>query len=184
MPIHIETGRLLLRNFVSSDWTDLQKIAIDKAASPYAVYDHQFPAGTDEVKKITDSFGGSDDFWAVRESAAGKVIGFLHLGGETEGTKDFGYTFHSTYWGRGYATEACQAAVAYAFDQPGISRLTSSTADLNLPSVRLLLSLGFQKTSSAVISFAKTFDGQPIEFVGSSYELLKSHWTKIKPIFR
>ncbi len=178
MPVHITTERLLLRNFVSDDWKDLLEIAIDKAASPLAIYDHQFPTSEHEVKRITNWFVNGTDFLAVCESSTNRVIGYIYLGGETEKERDLGYNFHSKYWGKGYATEACVAAIEHAFNSLGVERITSSTANLNSPSVKLLRSLGFHKTGESLGSFTTTPEGSPIEFMGSSYLLEKVEWEK------
>ena len=172
-PVHIRTERLSLRPFVPDDWRDLREIAIDKAASEYAVYDHQFATSEDEVKSIATWFAGQEAFWAVCELSTHRVIGYIHLGGETEEQKDLGYCLHSAYWGKGYAIEACVAVIEHAFGSPGVQRITSGAADINYPSVRLLLSLGFRKIGEAPASFARTPEGNPIEFTGSSYLLEK-----------
>ena len=141
MPVYITTERLLIRNFATTDWKDLLEIAVDKASSQYAVYDHKFPTGKSEVKAITNWFAGGSQYLAVCELSTQKVIGFVCLSGENEKEKDIGYTFHSEYWGKGYGTEACTAAINYAFTVLNLERITSGTANLNYPSVRLLLSL-------------------------------------------
>lgn len=149
---------------------------MDKAASPYAVYDHRFPATENEVKTITDRFAKDPQFLAVCELAAQKVIGFISIYGENEKERNFGYTFHSAYWGKGYASEACAAVVEYAFNVLGIEKLHSGAANLNYPSVKLLLSLGFRKTGEEICSFWKTPEGKPIEFTGSYYLLEKDRY--------
>lgn len=178
MPVCVATRRLLLRNFTSDDWRDLLEIASDKAASPYAIYDYQFPTSEDEVRKIAAWFAGQDAFWAVCELSTRKVIGYIHLGGETEKERDLGYTLHSAWWGKGYAAEACTATVNYAFASLGVERIASVTADMNYPSVSLLKSLGFRKIAGGLASFARTPEGNPIEFMYSSYSLEKADWEK------
>jgi RimJ/RimL family protein N-acetyltransferase len=50
--------------------------------------------------------------------------------------------------GRGYATEAVQIALRYAFDQMGLRRVVAETQSLNARSVALLQRIGmvFQRT--------------------------------------
>ena len=40
----IETKRLRLRNVVPEDWQDLRTMVLQYVATPYAAYDHQWPA--------------------------------------------------------------------------------------------------------------------------------------------
>ncbi len=178
MPTEIRTERLLLRGFVPGDWKDLLEVAIDKASTPYANYDHQFPTSEAEVKKIADWLAGGADFWAVCELSTKRVIGYIHLGGEKAKEVDLGYDLHSGYWGKGYATEACTALIDYAFNGLSVERITSATANLNYPSVNLLLSLGFTKTGEHTTSFANDAQGKPIQFVGSSYLLTRAAWAE------
>ena len=77
------------------------EIAVDKAVSKYAPYDHHFPTSENEVKAITQWFARDTQFLAVNELATQKVIGYVSLSGENDKERDFGYTFHSEYWGKG-----------------------------------------------------------------------------------
>lgn len=181
MSIEIHTGRLLLRSFVSSDWRDLLETAVDKASSQYAIYDHQFPTSETEVKRIAGWFATRTDFLAVYEPSIRKVIGYIHLGGDNPAERDLGYTFHSRHWGKGYAAEACAAAIDHAFSSPAVRTIRSGTAKLNAPSVKLLRSLGFKETGEAVGSFANDPQGQPIQFVGLSFVLTRAVWMGRRP---
>lgn len=176
--VKIKTRRLEIRNFVIDDWKDLQEIVIDKEASEFAIYDHQFPTSANEVKGITEWFAKGNNFLAVCELEQNKVIGYISLNGKNDSERDLGYCFSSVYQGKGYATESCVAIINYAFDTLCIERITSGTANLNYPSCRLLNKLGFVKTGEGVGSFRKTSEGNPIEFAGSSFLLEKDKWMK------
>jgi len=176
--VNINTGRLIIRNFVQDDWKDLQDIIIDKESSEYAVYDYQFPTSENEVKGITGWFAQGDDFLAVCEIVSGRIIGYITINRGVNSERNFGYTFHSAYWKKGYATEACIAVINYTFNTMGEEKLSSGTANLNHPSYRLLEKLGFRKTGESTTSFRKTPEGKPIEFTGSSFLLEKDEWMK------
>lgn len=171
----IRTERLELRNFAAEDYRDLQDIIIDKEASDYAVYDHEFPTGEEAVKRITERFSAGDKFMAVWLPEAEKVIGFVCLNGEGR-TLDLGYCFHSRFGGRGYATEACRAVLSHAFTTLQVDSLESGTALLNEPSCRMLDRLGFEKTGEEKLAFRKTAEGNPIGFVGGTFLLKKEKW--------
>ena len=59
------------------------------------------------------------------------------------------YVFLPEWWGRGYAREACAAAIGLAFelfrDDP---RLVAVTQEANAPSVRLLEALGLVRVGA------------------------------------
>ena len=177
--IEISTARTVIRNFLPGDWFDLQEIAADKEASPYALYDHPFPTTEQEIQQITGWFSKHDNYLAVSDTAAKKVIGYIALNGE--GTEEFGlgYCVHSSYQNKGYATEACMAVINHAFGTLGAKRLTSGTAVLNLPSCRLLSRLGFRKTGENTVSFRKNEEGKAIEFTGATFELPRDAWERM-----
>lgn len=175
----IRTERLELRNFVPEDFRDLQGIIIDKEASAYAVYDHEFPIGDEAVRGITARFAKGDKFMAVWLRKAEKVIGFVCLNGEDR-KLDLGYCFHSTFGGQGYATEACRAVVRHAFTTLKVDSLESGTALLNEPSCKMLDRLGFEKTGEETLAFRKTHEGNPIEFVGGTFLLEKEAWMSLE----
>lgn len=67
------------------------------------------------------------------------VVGYLLLG---PGGK-LGYLFGRRYWGRGYATEIGQAAVAFAFSRYAWPQLSACVFADNPASARVLQKLGF-----------------------------------------
>lgn len=172
------TERLTIRNFTPDDVIDLQEIIISKEASNYAIYDHEFPTSLDEVKKINHRFSKGDKFLAIYEPTDQKVIGFVCLNGENKDILDLGFCFNALYEGKGYATEASTAVINYAFNTLQVERLESGTANLNDPARKLLQRLNFSKQNEEVLSFRKTLDGKPIEFIGSNYLLEKDDWFK------
>ncbi|GAA3341413.1 GNAT family protein [Amorphoplanes nipponensis] len=61
-----------------------------------------------------------------------------------------GYVFDPAYAGRGYATEAVTAMVAYAFDRLGLRRITAGCFADNLASVRILEKVGLRREQHGV----------------------------------
>lgn len=103
----LETRRCLIR-----DWRD------DEAGRLFDIYQH------DEVSRWTGSvaratrwrqleapFGG----WAVEERVTGAVAGTVLLSPYRDGEVEVGWHFHPDSWGRGLATEAARAVIAYGF---------------------------------------------------------------------
>jgi ribosomal-protein-alanine N-acetyltransferase len=82
--------------------------------------------------------------WAVVEKASGKMVGTCGLGyfdGRPE--LGLGFWFDPEYWGRGYATEAARACVAFAFDKLKAPELASTADARNKASQRVLEKAGF-----------------------------------------
>lgn len=74
--------------------------------------------------------------WGCVLKEIGRVIGFCGL--EYLDVVDIGYRFVPGYWGRGLATEACRASVAYGFDVIGLERIVGLALSENLASHRVL----------------------------------------------
>ncbi len=74
----------------------------------------------------------------------GKHIGNLGFrGSPAGGMVELGYGIAEEYRGFGYATEAVETLVAWAMEQPGVSRVEAETADDNAASRRVLEKCGF-----------------------------------------
>ena len=60
------------------------------------------------------------------------------------GVIKIGYTMSPAYQGRGYATEAVRALIAYAFDTLGADVVRAYASALNLASIRVAEKVGMQ----------------------------------------
>ena len=177
----IETDRLVIRGFRADDAEPLRQMIVRYQASEYAAYDHRWPTSPEEVKGVAEWFASGDSFLAVCLKATGTLIGFVALnGGEGEAGKELnlGYCFDADYHGKGYATEACRAALSRAFSTLGAARVVTGTAAANTPSCRLLARLGMSKTGEATGSFQQSEDGTPIDFLGYSFALSREEWAR------
>ncbi len=179
MTTTLETERLAIRNFHTSDWEALHEMIVQYESSEYAAYDQQWPTSPEEIKGVAQWFTGGDSFLAVCLKDTGRCIGFVSLNQEQkEGCCEFniGYIFNFDFHGKGYATEACQAAIQHAFGPLAADRVITGTAAANRASWRLLEKLGFKRTTESTGSFRNTPDGKPIEFLGYTYDLSKEEW--------
>ena len=179
--IAIETTRLFLRNFRADDAESLHEMIVQKESSPYAIYDNEWPTSLERIKKVTNWFASADHYIAVCLKETGKLIGSVCLNPaeQKESRKfDLGYCFNSDFHRLGYASEAGKAVVDYAFSDLKADCLTSGTAAANGPSCRLLDRLGFTKIGEGTVSFRKTPDGKPIEFVGWEFILAREDWMR------
>ena len=168
--LKIITERLTIRPFVDGDLDDLTVLIRDKMAGKYAFSDTQWPTDDASMKDIL-AYYMSEEPWswcAVELNATKHVIGFVCAGGDT--TRGFGYTIRSDYQNKGYASEAGDALLNYCIKNLGTTRFVAGTADCNIPSVKLLLKLGFSKIRSFEGSFAKDATGNSITFAAGEYE--------------
>jgi len=91
--------------------------------------------------------------WATIEKSSGDFIGWSglkFLEEEENGHKDFydvGYRLIPAYWGKGYATEACLAALEFGFKQFEMGKIIGTANELNLASIRVLSKCGLSYKS-------------------------------------
>ena len=79
----------------------------------------------------------------------GAHIGDLSFKGlQPDGSVEIGYGINPAFWGNGYATEAVAAAVRWALEQPGVTRVEAETNPHNGASQRVLEKCGFTPTGT------------------------------------
>lgn len=85
-----------------------------------------------------------------------------------------GYCFDDAFWGRGYATEAADALLRWAFDTLEVNRVQAESDTRNVASARVLEKLGFVREGT--LREDCVVDGE----VSDSwvYGLLKREWEK------
>ena len=81
--------------------------------------------------------------WII-ELSDGTHIGDLCFKGlDSNGVAEIGYGILEEYQGRGYATEAVEAALRWAFQNPNVTAIEAETEDDNAASKRVLKKCGF-----------------------------------------
>lgn len=179
----LETARLVIRNFRISDWEAVHEMINQYESSEFAAYDQPWPTSPEEIKKITEWFASGDSYLAVCLKDGGRFVGLVSLNSDQkEDGREFniGYIFNFDDHGQGYATEACRAALDYAFERLQAQRVLTGTAAVNRASCRLLERLGFKKIAESIASFRNTQDEKPLEFLGYTYTLSRDEWAAAK----
>lgn len=91
----------------------------------------------------------------------GRFIGVVDVDEISGQEGELGYWFEQASWGRGYAREAAQAVVDFAFGQVRLGKLRSGHAAENATSGNVLLNLGFQPLD--IVRVASRSRGQEIQ---------------------
>jgi RimJ/RimL family protein N-acetyltransferase len=146
----IETGRLILRLPVAADRAALHAMWADPAvmADLGPVMD---AAKSDATLARHDSYRNERlGFNVVERRDDGAVIGFCGLKRGNAGTPiadqvEIGWMLAQAYWGNGYAREAAEASLAWAWANLPDDRIVAITAARNLKSQRLMERLGMQR---------------------------------------
>jgi len=157
----ILTERLLLRQWCMADIATLAQINQDPKVMEY------FPAPRSYVE--TESFvlanmdlcnNGEPFFFAVEEVKSSELIGFVGICKVDHNMPfapaiEIGWRLAAKYWGQGYALEAANAVVKYAFEKLGITELVSFTVPDNVRSRKLMERLGFLHEPENIFSHPK-----------------------------
>jgi len=164
--MNIITKRLLIRPFEFDDWRTLQRIAMDFQSSEYRYFDREIPIETDRIQGVARYCESTGMWFSVLLN--GGMIGYICLSGDSDSI-EIGYSFHSFAHGKGYAFESISALLEILESAGVTEKFTAGTALDNLPSVKLLTRLGFEKVSEETVCF---YEGHPFRggtFVKTSF---------------
>jgi ribosomal-protein-alanine N-acetyltransferase len=152
MSASMETPRLRLRRLVPSDEPDLIALDTDPevmryVGSPAGVKSPQetMERAQRRVQESAADNGAGLGFWRVEDRDDAAFYGVAALIRMPDGDDvEVAYRLARAAWGRGIATEAAGALVAYAFDTLGLKRVVAVTYPDNAASQRVLDKLGFE----------------------------------------
>lgn len=141
----LETQRLRLRPLKASDAGMIGLYTADeRVARMTGRIPHPLPPGSAEGFVARVLAGEVDEVvWAIEHkmSAAEELVGVAGLKPDGE----VGYWIAAPFWSTGFATEALEAIVAYAFHS-GFTRLAACVFQDNPASARVLTKAGFGYT--------------------------------------
>ena len=149
---HLKTQRLFLRPLEVKDVVQLMTLAGDKQVAdttatiphPYRQQDaHFFVQAAAEAYAARKFYA----FAITHESVMLGVVSLKCLPQEVS-TAELGYWIGVPFWGNGYATEAAQAVLHYAFDNIGLERVIAKLLSRNSVSGRVLQKLGMKHVCS------------------------------------
>ncbi len=148
----ITTPRLQLRQWQPSDYAPFAAICADPIVMEF------FPAllTTEQSYGIADTLAGviADrgwGFWAVEIIDSGAFAGFVGLNEPTYNLPcspcvEVGWRLATDCWGKGYATEAGNAALDFGFNTLKLAEIVSFTAVGNVRSQAVMQRLGMGNT--------------------------------------
>jgi RimJ/RimL family protein N-acetyltransferase len=154
----LRTGRLLLRRWRATDLEPFAAMNADPAVMehfPAALSVRQSAAAVARIERCFQERGYG--LWAVEVRGRGaedietSFAGFVGLEPVADERLAFapavelGWRLAQPLWGRGIATEAASAAMAFAFDELTLTELVSYTAVSNVRSQRVMRRLGMRR---------------------------------------
>ncbi len=144
----IETERLTLRPPLPQDADEVQRLAGDfRIADVTRSIPHPYPPELAQQwieRCAQDWLDGKAASFVIIETGSGQLVGSITLKDIGRGEAEVGYWFGVPYWSRGYASEACNALVEFAFRHLRLRRLHASHLARNPQSGRVLFKAGFR----------------------------------------
>ncbi len=148
---HLETPRLLLRNWHDADLDAWAELNADPRVMEFfpTRYDRERSDAT-AARMRADLAADGYGWWAVEVKNGLPFAGIVALQEvpfEATFTPalEIGWRFRSDAWGHGYATEGARAALAFAFERLERTEVVAITALLNLRSQRVMERLGMTR---------------------------------------
>lgn len=149
--MQLTTGRLTLREFVADDWPAVQAYHNDPR---YLRFYEQDGATPESARAFVQMFLGQQAErprtrfqLAIALRAGGPLIGNCGIRLRAPGAPeaDIGYELAPQHWGRGYASEAARAMLAFGFAELRVHRIWAQCVAENHGSANVLRKLGMRQ---------------------------------------
>ena len=101
-----------------------------------------------------------------------KLIGSTGFASISDATGIFGFVLHKSYWGYGFATEACHALLRFGFGDLNLHRVTAECFVEQTRSVRIFEKLGMRREAHCLKNIRKAGAWRDTY----SYALLDTEW--------
>lgn len=148
LPEYFETDRLRLKRL---RYEDAEEIFFTYASKTDATRFVSWP--THRTVGDTRSYlrfvvpawdAGKDYTYGLRLRQNGKLVGSIGAIND-QGEIQFGYILSPTYWGKGFATEACKALLSVLLKVPAVKRIHTFVDLENLASIQVLIKSGLKE---------------------------------------
>lgn len=173
----IDTPRLRLRWMDRDDLGALYAIYSDPQVTRYWSNGAWTAMSQAEDMLNATLEGYRDSTWlrlAIELKETREMVGTvgLHHFFDSNRRCELGYALGSAHWGKGYAGEAVEAALRYAFDELGMNRIEADIDPRNGASARVLERAGFRK--EGYLPERWIVNGETADTV--FYGLLRRYW--------
>jgi RimJ/RimL family protein N-acetyltransferase len=164
----IDTARLILRGWYEGDRGPLHAIASDPKVMRYLgpiPSRAESDAGIDRQNALIASCGHG--FWAVERRVDGVLLGFCGIKPGPAGTPlangmEIGWRLAHAHWGHGYAREAAQVSLDWAWAHLGVAEIAAMTVRANTASWGLMERLGMVRDVASDFDHPGVPDASPL----------------------
>ena len=174
----LETERLILRPFESSDAGAVQRFAGDRTiADTTLAIPHPYEGGMAEewISSHEQGFdSGEHVAFAIVNTQTNQLVGAVSLDdiSPCHRRAELGYWIGTPYWTKGYCTEAVRAVVDYGFRVLNLNRIQGRCLKRNPASGRVMQKLGLTR-EGCLRQYVKKWDEMEDVYV---FGILRSEW--------
>lgn len=147
----LTTDRLVLREFIESDWQAVHEYASDPEVVRYLTWGPNTEKDSRGFIQRAISYQQENPprnhEFAVILKKENRLIGSfgLHVSNPEYREGWIGYCFNRYFWGKGYATETARAVLEYGFCHLKLHRTFATCNPENTASARVLEKIGMQQ---------------------------------------
>jgi len=173
----LSTDSLTLRPFAREDLPEILVLVQEREVAATTL-NIPYPCGEAEINdwfqlQRRELEEGKGLRWAVRLTTSDELIGAMKLATHPEyESAELGYWIGKPYWGRGFASEAAQKVVNYAFSTLELNRIEAHAMVENIGSVKVLRKLGLQEEGYHPQMIKKWGEFKDVK----TYGLLREQW--------
>jgi RimJ/RimL family protein N-acetyltransferase len=169
MPAALETDRLILRQWRQSDLDAFWRMGQDREVMEFLLPLANRAASdavADKLKSHIEEHGFG--FWALQEKVGAPFIGFtgiLRVGDDLPFAPavEVGWRLARAHWGKGYASEAARAALAFAFNDMKLDEVVALTVPANRRSQAVMTRIGMSRNAADDFDHPRVPDGDPLK---------------------
>jgi ribosomal-protein-alanine N-acetyltransferase len=140
----LHSSRIILREITPSDLEDILEISVydGKRASDTA-------AALEILQRIEQDYQNSDCVhWGIADKSSDVIMGSCgYYRGLQGGTGELGCVLRPAYKGKGFMTEAMQAAIDFGWQQMKLQHIIAITSSQNVKALALLERLHFMQVT-------------------------------------
>lgn len=152
----VETNRLIVRDFLEEDVYGAYQYLSDERVMKFV----EPIFSLEQTKEFVLTYGCEKNMvFALMEKESKKLIGHMIFHPyDSQDEYEIGWILNSDYWGKGYAAEASEALIGYAFENLNANRIVAETVDRNVHALSIIQKLGMKENEMRSGTFLKLFE--------------------------
>lgn len=164
----VQTPHLVLRAWREEDLAAFARLNQDPRVMEFLPSPLSREASDAMVERIQARFAESDRcLWAVEVPGDAPFVGYVGLSlprfdAPFMPATEIGWRLAAEHWGKGYATEAARAALAYGFDNLGLEEIVSFTVPANVRSRAVMERIGMVRHPADDFDHPLLPEGHPL----------------------